>query len=114
MIKKQNKRLEAFVQRWRESQEQRNNSQQPEVITCQGGGEDTELIISEHLGTGKPREYPSADNSHKTSSTSTCENLLIYENKKYCSAMGWTNLCKDAGYGFKKVMGEYYLECHRR
>ena len=46
----------------------KNNSQQPEELTCQGEGEftDRNKTSSEHLGTGKPKKYPSADTNNKT------------------------------------------------
>jgi len=48
-----------------------NHNQQPEVLTCQGGGESTGVGVSSVSGyseSGKSEEYPSADtlSNHKT------------------------------------------------
>lgn len=90
-MKKQNSRLEAFVKRWRESQEARNQSQQENN--------------SQGLFYAKP-----ADNQI----IPTCDDMMIYEGKKYCGAEGWRQMCKHSGIGFKKVMDSYYLECGKR
>ena len=108
----QHKRLESFVEKWKQSQKARNNGQQPKVITCQGEGEDTRKL--EHLGIGKPREYSSADNTHRYGSTSTCGFILEYQGKRYCSQENWINMCEDSGIQYKKIPVGYYLECHRK
>jgi len=38
------------------------NSQQPEVIACQGEGESADMNLSKYSESGTSEEYPSADN----------------------------------------------------
>ena len=79
----QHKRLESFVEKWKQSQEARNNSQ---------------MKID----------------THRMISPSTCEFILEYQGKRYCSQENWINMCEDSGIQYKKIPVGYYLECCRK